>query len=325
MGLIQNGRWVDQWYDTDSTGGKFERQESVFRGHISQGVSALGTPQATKNPQATSYPPESGRYHLYVSYACPWAHRALIFRALKGLSEHISVSVVDPLMLENGWEFSDGDSLSGLNYLYQLYLKADPTYQGRVTVPVLWDRVTETIVNNESGEVIRIFNSEFNALTGNNDDYYPEALRSEIDAVNERVYHDINNGVYKAGFATSQRIYEEEYDRVFAALDWLEEHLSSQDFLVGNRLTEADWRLWTTLIRFDPVYHGHFKLNRNKLSEYEHIPVYMQRLGEIPGVAETVHLDHIKQHYYGSHKTINPNGVIPKGPEGFNHPRRLRD
>lgn len=300
MGLIQNGKWVDKWYDTDATGGKFERQESVFRDQIGD--------------SSAKFPAVSGRYHLYVSYACPWAHRALVFRALKDLQDHISVSVVDPLMLDNGWEFSDGDPLYGKSYLYQLYLKANPDYEGRVTVPVLWDKETETIVNNESSEIIRIFNGAFNDLTGNDADYYPASLRREIDAVNERVYHDINNGVYKAGFATSQAVYDGEYDSVFGALDWLEERLSGQDYLVGNALTEADWRLWTTLIRFDPVYHGHFKLNRQKLSEYQNIPAFMTRLMSVPGIPETVHFDHIKEHYYGSHKTINPTGIVPKGP-----------
>ncbi len=299
MGLIQQGKWVDQWYDTDKSGGKFERQDSAFRNSI--------------GPE-TAFPAESGRYHLYVSYACPWAHRTLIFREIKGLKPHISVSVVDPLMLENGWEFSEGDGLYGKHFLYQLYLHGDANYEGRVTVPVLWDKHTETIVNNESSELIRILNSAFNDLTGNEDDYYPEALHAEIDAVNERVYHDINNGVYKAGFATKQNVYEAEYHRVFAALDWIEERLKGKEFLVANRLTEADWRLWTTLIRFDPVYHGHFKLNRQKLSEYREIPAYIARLMAVPGVADTVHMGHIKQHYYGSHKTINPTGIVPKGP-----------
>lgn len=302
MGLLQNGQWVDQWYDTEASGGQFKRQDSSFRGQI--------------GPD-TPFPAASGRYHLYVSYACPWAHRTLIFRSLKGLDSHISVSVVDPLMLENGWEFTTAEPLYGKRYLYELYLQANPHYEGRVTVPVLWDKHSHSIVNNESAEIIRILNTAFNELTGNTDDYYPQALRAEIDAVNERVYHDINNGVYKAGFATRQSVYEEEYDRVFAALDWLEQHLEHSDYLVGNQLTEADWRLWTTLIRFDPVYHGHFKLNRQRLTEFPRIRAYVARLMAIPGVADTVHMDHIKAHYYGSHKTINPTGVIPKGPASY--------
>jgi putative glutathione S-transferase len=301
MGLIQNGGWVDQWYDTDSTGGKFQRQDSAFRDHV--------------GAKDHRYPVASGRYHLYVSLACPWAHRTLVFRVLKSLEAHISVSVVDPLMLEHGWAFNEGDPLYGKHYLYELYLKAAPSYEGRVTVPVLWDKKTETIVNNESGDIIRILNSKFNCLTGNTDDYYPEHLRAEIDAVNERVYHDVNNGVYKAGFATKQSVYEAEYDRVFAALDWLEARLVDNDYLVGNQLTEADWRLWTTLVRFDPVYHGHFKLNRRRLAEYPNLSGFVHRLMAVPGIAQTVHLDDIKQHYYGSHETINPTGIVPKGPE----------
>ena len=299
MGLLQEGRWVDQWYDTDTTGGSFQRQDSVFRHSIAQGG---------------EFPPESGRYHLYVSLACPWAHRALVFRVLKGLEEHISVSSVDALMLANGWEFSEGDPLYGKRFLYELYLLADPSYEGRVTVPVLWDKQKETIVNNESADIIRLFNSAFDGVTDNRDDFYPEALRGQVDAVNERVYHDINNGVYKAGFATTQSVYEAEYDRVFAALDWLEGLLSTRPYLVGDQLTEADWRLWTTLVRFDAVYHGHFKLNHKRLIDYPNLSHFMTRLMALPGIADTVDLGHIKQHYYGSHKTINPSGVVPKGP-----------
>ena len=299
MGLLVQGRWVDQWYDTDGNGGRFIRQDSRFRRSIAAG-SAL--------------PPESGRYHLFVSLACPWAHRTLIFRVLKGLTEHITVSVVDPLMLENGWVFTQPDSETGADYMYQVYLKADPHYEGRVTVPVLWDKETNSIVNNESSEILRIFNSSFNSLTGNSLDLYPDALQQEIDAVNERVYHDINNGVYKAGFATEQAVYEEEYHRVFDALDWLEQRLSDRDYLVGDQLTEADWRLFTTLIRFDSVYHGHFKLNRNKISEMPVLSGYVARLAAHPGVAETINHDHIKRHYYGSHSSINPTGVVPLGP-----------
>ena len=299
MGLLVQGRWVDQWYDTDGNGGRFIRQDSRFRRSIAAG-SAL--------------PPESGRYHLFVSLACPWAHRTLIFRALKGLTEHITVSVVDPLMLENGWVFTQPDSETGADYMYQVYLKADPHYEGRVTVPVLWDKETNSIVNNESSEILRIFNSSFNSLTGNSLDFYPDALQQEIDAVNERVYHDINNGVYKAGFATEQAVYEEEYHRVFDALDWLEQRLSDRDYLVGDQLTEADWRLFTTLIRFDSVYHGHFKLNRNKISEMPVLSGYVARLAAHPGVAETINQDHIKRHYYGSHSSINPTAVVPLGP-----------
>jgi len=308
MGLLQNGKWVDQWYDTKSTGGEFKRQDSRFR----HWITADGTP----GPDGQQgFPAESGRYHLFVSLACPWAHRTLIFRALKELEKHISVTVVEPLMLENGWEFSSGgDDLYGLDYLYQLYLKADSRYEGRVTVPILWDKQTQSIINNESADIIRILNSAFDGITGNSADYYPEAQRQEIEAINQRVYDTINNGVYRAGFATSQKAYEQAYQALFDSLDWVEGILSSQPYLTGNTLTEADWRLFTTLIRFDAVYHGHFKCNRNKLTEFSHIPAYLRRLYDIPGVADTVDFHHIKGHYYGSHKTINPSGIVPVGP-----------
>lgn len=309
MGLIVKGEWVDEWYPTEETEGEFIRQESRFRQTIST------------EPGAT-YPPEKGRYHLYVSLACPWAHRTLIFRKIKQLEDIITISVVEPKMLENGWEFGEkGDSLYGLNYMYQLYLKAAPDYQGRVTVPVLWDKKTETIVNNESAEIIRILNTAFNELTGNNDDYYPDALSSEIDRINERIYDTVNNGVYRAGFATTQTAYEEAYISLFATLDWLENRLSQQRYLVGDSITEADWRLFTTLIRFDAVYHGHFKCNRQKLNEFSNISHYLRELYQVPGVKETVDLEYTKIHYYGSHKTINPTGVIPLGPnEDFSLP-----
>ena len=300
MGLLQNGKWVDKWYETDDKGGEFRRQESRFRDWIK--------PQ----PDA-QFPPESGRYHLYVSLACPWAHRTLIFRALKGLTEHIGVTVVKPLMLENGWELSADQY--GLSYLYELYLKADPSYEGRVTVPVLWDKQKQTIVSNESAEIIRMFNSAFNELTGNALDFYPEALHTQIDELNERIYHTVNNGVYRAGFATSQAAYEEAFYELFDPLDWLEARLADQRFLVGNRITEADWRLFTTLIRFDAVYVGHFKCNKKRLMDYPSLTRYLRELWQVEGVRETVNFDHIKQHYYGSHKTINPSGIIPVGPE----------
>ncbi len=303
MGLLVDGEWHDKWYDTKKHGGRFVRSESQFRNSIEQGGPFL---------------PESGRYHLFVSYACPWAHRALIFRKLKGLEQHIDVSVVHPLMLENGWEFSAAplnDPLYQSDFLYQLYLKADPNYSGRVTVPVLWDKQQETIVNNESAEIIRIFNSAFNDLTGNELDFYPDHLQQEIDEVNERVYHDINNGVYKCGFATEQRAYEEAFKALFDALEWVEERLDGRDYLVGDQLTEADWRLFTTLVRFDAVYFGHFKANKYRISDYPRMRDYLSRLFHYPGVSETVVMDHIKRHYYGSHKTINPTQIIPVGPE----------
>ena len=300
MGLILDGKWVDQWYDTDKSGGRFERQNSAFRNCIG---AADGRFKA-----------ESDRYHLYVSLACPWAHRTLIFRSLKQLDKHISVSVVDPLMLSEGWVFSEPEPLMGCERMYEIYLAADSKYEGRVTVPVLWDKKEGTIVNNESADIIRMFNTAFNDLTGNRDDFYPQHLRAEIDAFNERIYHDINNGVYKAGFATTQDVYEEEFNRVFEALDWLEERLSGNLYAVGGQCTEADWRLFTTLVRFDSVYHGHFKLNRQKLSEFSAISDYVNRLSATPGIADTINQSHIKQHYYGSHAGINPTGIVPLGP-----------
>jgi len=304
MGLIVNGKWVDQWYDTKNSDGSFVRQDSRFRGQI---TSAAGS----------TFQPEAGRYHLYVSLACPWAHRTLIFRKLKQLESIISVSVVKAEMMENGWEFTqDGnndDPLYQLDFAYQLYLKADPSYQGRVTVPILWDKKTKTIVNNESVEIIRMFNSAFNELTGNNDDYFPPAQRDEIETVNSRIYDTINNGVYKAGFATTQAAYNDAYQNLFDSLDWLEARLSKQRYLVGDKITEADWRLFTTLIRFDAVYHGHFKCNRQKLSEFHHISHYVNELYQVPGIKETVDLDYSKIHYYASHLTINPTRIVPLG------------
>ena len=300
MGLLQNGKWVDKWYETENNGGEFRRQDSRFRDWV-------------KPETEARFAAESGRYHLYVSLACPWAHRTLIFRMLKGLSEHIGVTVVNPLMLENGWELDDDQY--GLSYLYELYLKADPSYEGRVTVPVLWDKHLKTIVSNESADIIRMFNSAFNGLTGNSLDYYPEALQEPIQEVNERIYHTVNNGVYRAGFATSQEAYEEAFYELFDTLDWLEQCLSQQRFLLGDKITEADWRLFTTLIRFDAVYVGHFKCNKKRIVDYPSLSRYLKDLYLVEGVRQTVNFEHIKQHYYGSHKTINPSGIIPVGPE----------
>ncbi len=300
MGLLQNGKWVDQWYETGKSGGQFKRQDSRFRASISRAPDA-------------QFPAESGRYHLYVSLACPWAHRTLIFRKLKGLETHIGVTVVDPIMLENGWELSDAPE--GIRFLYQLYLKADAKYEGRVTVPVLWDKKTQTIVSNESSEIIRMLNSEFESLSNSSADYYPTAHQDEIDQVNERIYNTINNGVYRAGFATSQAAYEEAFSELFDSLDWLESRLSKQRYLVGSTMTEADWRLFTTLIRFDAVYVGHFKCNLKRIADYPALSAYLRELYQVDGVAETVSFDHIKTHYYASHKTINPTCVIPLGPE----------
>ncbi|WP_111980231.1 glutathione S-transferase family protein [Algibacillus agarilyticus] len=302
MGLLVNGKWVDQWYDTENNKGEFVRQESRFRHTIS-------------NKENAQFKPEADRYHLYVSLACPWAHRTLIYRQLKQLNDIITVSIVEPEMLSNGWEFSDdGDELYGFKYAYQLYLKAAPDYQGRVTVPILWDKKTQQIVNNESVEIIRIFNTAFNDLTGNTNDYYPSELQNEIDLVNDKIYGTINNGVYKAGFATTQTAYAQAHDALFASLDWLENRLAQQRYLVGTQITEADWRLFTTLIRFDAVYHGHFKCNRQKLSEYANISQYVKELYQVKGVKQTVDLDYTKQHYYVSHTTINPTQIIPVGP-----------
>lgn len=313
MGLLVDGRWQDQWYDTKSTGGKFVRSQAQFRNWITADGSAGPTGKE-------GFKAESGRYHLYISLACPWASRTLIMRKLKGLEEHISLSIVNPYMLEHGWTFEDypgviSDSLFNSQYMYQVYLKADPNYSGRVTVPVLWDKETKTIVSNESSDIIRMFNTAFNDITGNTDDYYPENLRTEIDHINEFVYDKVNNGVYKTGFATKQSVYEKELQNLFSGLDQLENRLASQNWLVGNSMTEADIRLFTTLVRFDPVYFGHFKCNLKRLVDYPNLWEYTKRIYNLPGIAETVDFDHIKTHYYGSHKTINPNGIIPTGPE----------
>ena len=306
MGFLRNGEWVDQWYDTGSSGGEFRRQESRYRNWVTADGAAGPT-------GGDGFEAAAGRYHLYVSLACPWAHRTLIFRQLNELSTRIGVTVVDPLMLGNGWELQDDQY--GLDYLYQLYLKADAAYEGRVTVPVLWDKERQTIVSNESSDIIRMFNSAFNELTGNTDDYYPAALQEQIDAINERVYEEINNGVYRSGFATTQEAYEAAYYRLFDALDWVELILSRQPYLAGAVLTEADWRLFTTLIRFDAVYYGHFKANRQRIADYPAISNYLRELYQYPGVAQTVNFAHIKQHYYGSHVTINPTQVVPVGPD----------
>lgn len=305
MGLLQSGQWVDKWYETQSSEGEFRRQESRFRNWV--------TADGTAGPTGRGgFKAEAGRYHLYVSLACPWAHRTLIFRELKDLQELIDVTVVEPLMLSHGWELSNDQY--GLNYLYQLYLKADQKYEGRVTVPVLWDKESETIVNNESADIIRMLNSAFNELTDNYIDYYPRALQSEIDAINERLYEGINNGVYRAGFATTQQAYEDAYYQLFDTLDWVEATLSRQRYLVGAILTEADWRLFTTLIRFDAVYYGHFKTNRQRIVDLPAITNYLRELYQQPGVGKTVDFMQIKQHYYGSHTTINPTQVVPLGP-----------
>jgi putative glutathione S-transferase len=315
MGLLIDGKWHDQWYDTDKTGGKFEREAARFRNW----VTADGSP----GPDGEGgFKAESGRYHLYVSLACPWAHRTLIFRKLKGLEKHISVSVVHPDMVENGWEFRPDseqhrDHLHGFRFMHQVYTKAAPEYSGRVTVPALWDKKKETIASNESAEIIRMFNSAFDGLDDvrTDLDFYPEELRGEIDEVNARVYDTVNNGVYKAGFATAQDKYEEAYNALFDSLDWLEERLSDQRYLVGDRLTEADWRLFTTLIRFDAVYFSHFKCNRQRIGDFPALSAYVRDLYQVPGVEETVDIDQIKRHYYVSQRTINPTQIVPIGPD----------
>ncbi|MDX1802768.1 MAG: glutathione S-transferase family protein [Alcanivorax sp.] len=314
MGLLVDGKWQDKWYDTKSTGGRFQRSQSQFRNWV--------TADGRAGPSGgDGFAAESGRYHLYVSYACPWAHRALVVRALKGLQAHIGVSVVHPHMLENGWELRDdfdgatGDGLYGFSKLYELYLKADPHYSGRVTVPVLWDKQRETIVSNESAEIIRMLNSSFDGLGATPGNYYPPELQADIDAINEPVYHDVNNGVYKAGFATSQPAYDEAVETLFQRLDALEQRLAQQRYLVGNTLTEADIRLWTTLVRFDPVYVTHFKCDRKRLSDYPNLHGYLKDIYQLPGVAETVNLAHIRHHYFRSHPTVNPHGIISIGPQ----------
>ncbi|GGO59228.1 putative glutathione S-transferase [Roseovarius pacificus] len=313
MGHLVDGQWHDEWYDTSKTGGKFVRDTAKFRNWI--------TADGSAGPSGESgFKAESGRYHLYVSLACPWAHRTLIFRTLKGLTDHIGVSVVHPDMLNEGWELradypgATGDTLYGLPFARDLYTRADPTISGRVTVPILWDRTNETIVSNESSEIIRMFNAAFDSITGNSDDYWPEDLRDAIDLVNARIYDTLNNGVYKAGFATSQSAYDAAIGPLFDTLDWLEERLSQNRYLMGDRLTEADWRLFTTLIRFDTVYHTHFKCNRARIVDYPDLWGYLRELYQWPGVADTVNFDHITRHYYYSHDTINPHRIIPIGP-----------
>ena len=310
MGLLVDGVWQDKWYD--SKDGRFERQASKFRNWV--------TPDGAAGPTGTSgFKAEAGRYHLYVSLACPWAHRTIIFRKLKGLAPLISMSIVSPDMLEHGWTFhkaegSTGDAVNGKDKLSEIYTLADAKFTGRVTVPVLWDMKTKTIVNNESSEIIRMFNSAFDALTGNTADYYPAALRAEIDHINDLVYPNINNGVYRAGFATTQDAYEEAFRNLFDALDTVEDILSRQRYLAGAQMTEADWRLFTTLVRFDAVYYSHFKCNGRRIGDYPDLSNYARELYQVPGVAETVDLAQIKRHYYYSQRTVNPTGIVPLGP-----------
>jgi putative glutathione S-transferase len=313
MGRLVDGVWQDVGYDTGATGGKFVRSDTKFRNWV--------TPDGSPGPTGEGgFPAQSGRYHLYVSLACPWAHRTLIFRRLKGLEEHIGVSVVHPDMLSDGWEFrtdfegATGDRLMGKRFLREVYLEADPKASGRVTVPVLWDAERRTIVSNESAEIIRMFDSAFDGVAGDRDRYWPEDLREAIEPVNARVYDTVNNGVYKAGFATSQEAYEEAVFPLFETLDWLEARLSDNRYLMGERITEADWRLFTTLVRFDPVYNGHFKCNIRMLKDYPNLWGYTRELYQWPGVRETVSFSHIRRHYHYSHESVNPHRIVPAGP-----------
>ncbi|WP_216910797.1 glutathione S-transferase family protein [Synechococcus sp. CCY 0621] len=313
MGLLVDGVWKDQWYDTGKSAGRFERATAAFRHWI--------TPDGSAGPSGEAgFPAEAGRYHLYVSLACPWAHRTLIVRALKGLGDLIPLSVVHWFMGDQGWTFQAGEGVvpdpnEGAEALHQLYTVADPHYSGRVTVPVLWDRQRRTIVSNESSEILRMFNSAFDHLGAINGDLYPVALREEIDRLNERIYRTVNNGVYRCGFATTQAAYEEALDPLFRTLADLNEQLATRRYLLGSAITEADWRLFTTLVRFDPVYVGHFKCNLRRLVDFPHLFAYTRDLYQQPGLAPTVNMAHIKRHYYQSHTMINPTGVVPVGPE----------
>ncbi|WP_160063982.1 glutathione S-transferase family protein [Psychromonas sp. L1A2] len=313
MGLLVDGQWHNQWYDTKANNGKFIRSESQFRNWITADGQAGPTGKA-------GFKAEAGRYHLYISLACPWAHRTLIFRELKGLQSMIDISVVNSLMAEEGWTFKPGvgviaDSVNDVLFAHQLYTLADPAYSGRVTVPILWDKQQQTIVSNESADIIRMFNSAFDGIGASEGDYYPEHAQDAINEVNDWIYRDINNGVYRAGFATTQAAYEDAVNTVFEALDKVELRLSTQRYLLGKQLTEADWRLFTTLIRFDAAYVGHFKCNKKRIADYPSLSNYVRDLYQHEGIASTVDIDYIKAHYYGSHDTINPTRIIPVGPE----------
>lgn len=311
MGMLIKGELVHDWLDKEMDEGEFRRMESTFRNW----VTADGSPGATGEG---GFRAEPGRYHLYISHACPWAHRTLLFRLLKGLESVISVSVVEPEMLDSGWTFADTgdfvDHLFGHRFMHQVYTHADKEFTGQITVPVLWDKQQETIVNNESSEIIRMLNSAFDEYTDVKTDYYPEALRESIDAINEPIYENINNGVYRCGFATSQQAYERAFDRLFTELDKVEAILDKQRYLAGDRMTEADWRLFTTLLRFDAVYVGHFKCNRNRIADFHNLSNFLRELYQVPGVSDTVHIDYIKRHYYYSHTSVNPTQIVPVGP-----------
>ena len=312
MGLLVDGKWQDKWYDTEENGGRFEREDAGFRNWVTVDGSAGPT-------GVGGFKAEPDRYHLYVSLACPWAHRTLVYRKLKGLEDIIPISVVHPFMGEHGWTFAEGkgviaDPLIHADYAYELYIKAKPNYTGRVTVPILWDKKTNTIVSNESSEIIRMFNSAFDEVGALAGDFSPASLLQEIDDINAFVYTTINNGVYKAGFSTTQEAYEEAVIELFAALDTLEARLADKRYLTGSTITEADWRLFTTLVRFDAVYVGHFKCNLRRIIDYPNLWGYLRDLYQVPGIAETVNMEHIKQHYYTSHANINPTRIIPIGP-----------
>lgn len=313
MGLLVDGKWHDTWYDTDKSGGRFERSEAQLRNWV--------TPDGSAGPTGRDgFKAEPGRYHLYVSYACPWAHRTLIYRALKGLEDMIPVSVVHWHMAEQGWTFASdedgivGDRLQGKDLMYQVYLESEPDYSGRVTVPVLWDRKTNRIVSNESAEIIRMFNSAFDGVGAKPGDYYPADKRAEIDALNDRIYETVNNGVYRSGFATTQTAYEEAVFPLFETLDHLEDLLGKTRYLTGGTPTEADWRLLPTLLRFDLVYFGHFKCNLRRLVDYPNLWAYTRDLYQQPGIAQTCNFEHAQKHYYASHGSINPTGIVPAGP-----------
>lgn len=313
MGQLIDGKWNTAWYDTKKTAGKFVRSAAQFRNWV--------TTDGSAGPSGNGgFKAESGRYHLYVSYACPWAHRTLIFRQLKGLQDHIAVSVVHPDMLDDGWTFATdfpgttGDPVNSAKFLRDIYVTSDPTVSTRVTVPILWDKTANQIVSNESSEIIRMFNSAFNDITGNTDDYWPMALRDDIEVMNGRIYSNVNNGVYKAGFATTQTAYDDAVHTLFDTMDWLEDHLSQSRYLMGDTITEADWRLFTTLARFDLVYHLHFKCNRNRIVDFPNIWGFTRELYQWPGVADTVRFDHFVRHYHYSHETINPHRILPINP-----------
>ena len=314
MSLMINGEMHEDWLESETEDGEFVRKESQFRNWI--------TPDGSPGPSGEGgFAAEPGRYHLYICYACPWAHRTLIFRKLKQLEDLISVDVVHPYMDPKGWHFDPAfpgatpDTVNGKNYLYEVYARANPNYTGIITVPTLWDKKQQTIVNNESAEIIRMFNSAFNELTGDRQDFYPPELHEAIDAINAPIYDTLNNGVYRCGFAQTQAAYDKAYDSLFSTLEMLEDRLAQQRYLVGDRLTEADWRLFPTLIRFDAVYYSHFKCNKRRIIDYPNLSNYMRELYQYPGIRDTVNLDHIKYHYYASHESINPTGIVPKGPE----------